>query len=89
MFVPDPVASGRPVLIWAMLRAAAHDSSQQAEVQWRPPPGGAYRTVATVSVHNPNGVLAVDVKLPGPGMLRVAWQAPSGTVYYSRDVAIR
>jgi hypothetical protein len=89
MFVPDPVASGRPVLIWAMLRSAPHDSSQQAEVQWRPPPGGAYRTVATVSVHNPNGVLAVDVKLPGPGMLRVGWQAPSGTVYYSRDVAIR
>ena len=72
-----------------MLRLAPHDSSQRAEVQWRPSQGGAFRTLQTVAVKNPNGVLAVEVKPPGPGTVRVAWHAPGGIVYYSRDVAIR
>jgi hypothetical protein len=72
-----------------MLRAAPHGSSQRAQVQWEPRAGGSFRTLETVSVHNPNGVLAVHVDPPGAGIVRVAWRPPGGgQVYYSRDVAV-
>jgi hypothetical protein len=90
VFVPDEaVPAGRPVLVWSMLRPAPHDSSQQAQVQWRAPAGGPFRTLATTSVQNPNGVLAVKVGVPGSGVLRVAWRSPGGAVYYSRGVEVR
>ena len=90
IYVPDPnAARGQPVLVWAMLRPAPPDSSQQAQVQWRPAAGGAFRTLARVSVDNPTGALAVHVRVRGPGVLRVAWRASGGRVYYSRLVAVR
>jgi hypothetical protein len=89
LYVSDQRASGGEVLAWAMLRPAPHNSSQQAEVQWQPVSGGTFRTLATVGTHNPNGVLAVHVSVPGSGVLRVAWRSPSGRVYYSRRVGVR
>jgi hypothetical protein len=90
IFVPDPrVAKGAPVLVWAMLRPAPHNSSQRAEVQWQPAGGGTFRTVTTVATHNPNGVLAVHVVVPGTGAVRVAWRATGSVVYYSRLVGVR
>jgi hypothetical protein len=79
---------GRPVLVWAMLRPAPPGSPQRARVQWEPRAGASFRTLKTVSVQNPNGVLAVHVDPPGAGVLRVAWTASGGKVYYSRDVAV-
>jgi hypothetical protein len=90
IFVPDPrEAKGASMLIWAMLRPAPHNSSQHAQVQWRPAGGGDFKTVRTVGTHNPNGVLAVHVGVPGTGTLRVVWRAPGGAVYYSREVGVR
>jgi hypothetical protein len=90
LFLPDPVTSkGRPTLVWAMLRSAPHDSSQQAQIQWQPLRGGPYRTLATVSTDNPNGVLATRLQLPGAGVIRVAWTSPSGQLVYSRRVGVR
>jgi hypothetical protein len=90
LFVPDPVVrTGHPTLIWAMLRAAAHGSAQAARVQWQPSRGGAFRTLATVSASNPNGVLAATLQLPGAGVVRIAWTAPSGQLVYSRLVGVR
>ena len=88
LFLPDPVlGSGRRVLVWAMLRAAAHDSGQLAQIQWRPEHGN-YRTVTEVTVDNPNEVLVDSVSLPGPGVVRVAWRSPHGLVH-SRAVGVR
>ncbi len=90
VFVPSQtVASGGQVLVWSMLRPAAASSSQQARVQWRAASGAPFRTLTTASVQNPTGALAVKVGVPGSGVLRVAWRAPGGVVYYSRGVAVR
>jgi hypothetical protein len=90
VFVPDQaVPARRPVLVWSMLRPAPHDSSQRAQVQWRPPSGGPFRTVATASIQNPTGVLAVKVGVPASGVLRIAWRSAGGAMYYSRGVAVR
>jgi hypothetical protein len=89
LFIPDPSpGGGGPVLVWAMLRPAPPDSRQEAEIQWAST-GGAFRTLETVGVQNPGGVLAVNVTPPGPGVVRVAWRSPGGTIYYSRLVAVR
>ncbi len=90
LFLPDPVTStGRPTLVWAMLRSAPHGSSQQAQIQWQSRRGGPYRTLATVSTDNANGVLATRLQLPGAGVVRVAWTSPSGQLVYSRRVGVR
>lgn len=90
VLIPDPSPGpGRPVLVWAMLRPAAPDSRQEAEIQWASSPSGAFRTLDTVSVQNPDGVLAASVHVPGAGFVRVAWRSPAGLVYVSRLVAAR
>jgi len=89
LFVPNPLpATGRLVLVWAMLRPGPHERSQRAQVQWRAPAGGPFRTLETVSVEDPTGVLAAHVAVPGAGLVRVAWRAPSGQAYYSRTVGV-
>ena len=90
IFVPDPsVAKGAQMLIWAMLRPAPHNSSQHAQVQWQPAGGGGFRTLASVGTHNPNAVLVLRLTVPGTGTVRIAWRAPGGAVYHSREVGVR
>jgi hypothetical protein len=89
LFLPDPVLGhSRRVLVWAMLRAARGKVGQVASIQWRPQ-AGAYRTIARVEARGPNDVVVDDVRLPGPGIVRVAWRAPGGAVEYSRQAAVR
>jgi len=88
IWVPAPTsASGKPVLVWGMLRPAAPNSSQRAEIQWRSP-AGAYRTVATVTVNDSNNVFTHQLKLPGSGFVRFAWRAPSGQLLHSRAARV-
>ncbi|HEY2160850.1 MAG TPA: hypothetical protein VGH24_06045, partial [Solirubrobacteraceae bacterium] len=89
LFLPNPRLSGGKVLVWAMLRPAPQGTPEHATVQWRPLPGGAFRTAATLSTSDPNGVLSGDVSLPGPGVVRVQWRAPGGSMYLSRRVGVR
>jgi hypothetical protein len=89
LYVADQHVTGGQVLVWAMLRPAPHDSSKSAQIQWQPLSGGAFRTLTTESTHNPNGVLAVHVSVPGSGVLRVAWIAPDGRLHYSRRVDVQ
>jgi hypothetical protein len=90
VFVPgQAVPAGQPVLVWSMLRPAPPDSVQRARVQWRASAGGPFRTVATASIQNPTGALAVKVGVPGSGVLRIAWRSPRGAMYYSRGVGVR
>jgi hypothetical protein len=70
-----------------MLRPAAPNSSQRAEIQWRSATG-AYQTVATVHVSDPSNVFTQQLKPPGGGFIRIAWRAPSGQVVHSRAAPI-
>jgi hypothetical protein len=90
IFLPDPVVRpGRQVLVWAMLRSAPRNSRQTAQIQWRAAaPGSTYRTLRTVATDNPSEVLAARLSLPGAGMVRVQWRAPSGQLEDSRDATV-
>jgi hypothetical protein len=73
IFVPAPrVSRGAGLLVWGQLRAAPDGTAQQAVIQWRPR-GGRFSTIATVTTRNPEGYLAVLVRPPGSGDLRLAW----------------
>lgn len=88
IYLPDPVTGqGKSVLIWGMLRPAPHDSVQRAQIQWRSA-SGDFRTLTTVTTHDPNGVLNDSLKLPGPGAVRISWTAPSGQTVYSRAATV-
>jgi hypothetical protein len=90
LFVPDPVLSPRrQVLIWAMLRNAPRGSTQQVFIQWHPQDAPAYRAIGVATVRPPGEVLIDEATLPGPGVVRIAWISPRGTVEYSRGSGVR
>jgi hypothetical protein len=88
IFLPDPVLKpGHPMLVWGLLRTAPRDSSQRAQIQWRPRTGtSAYRTLQTVSTRSED--LTAWVNVPGPGSVRIGWQSPNGQMQYSRAAAV-
>jgi hypothetical protein len=92
IFVPvDTFASGGAVTVWGMLRVAPNGTAQLARIQWRPRGHGTYRTLATVTTSDPSGVLTAQVRPPGTGTVRIAWNAPDdgGTIYSRAAPVIR
>ena len=82
-----PAPAGGSVQVWGMLRPARTTAERTATVQWRPV-AGTYRTLSTVTTADPSGFLTTRVTPPGPGVLRIAWRAPGGRVFYSRGIGI-
>jgi hypothetical protein len=91
LWLPHPVLGpGHRLLVWAMLRAAPRHGQQRAQIQWRPAgQGTGYRTLATVTTSGWSQIVRAVVRLPGAGVLRVRWRAPSGQVQYSRSAPVR
>jgi hypothetical protein len=89
IFVPQPrFTSGSSVLIWGMLRGAVNGTRQRAELQWREA-RGAFKTIETVTVTDPDGFFTTNVQLPGTGFVRIAWRSPSGRTFHSRQASVR
>jgi hypothetical protein len=72
------------VTVWGMIRPA--QGATHAQIQWRDA-GGSYRTIATVSVGT-GKTFTTRVSVPGPGVVRIAWPSPSGTVFHSRAASV-
>jgi hypothetical protein len=88
IWLPSPtVAPGGRLLVWAMLRAAANDTSQTAQVQWSAAATSGFRTLVRVTTDNPDGVFEARVAVPGSGLVRVQWKAP-GQIYDSPADAV-
>jgi hypothetical protein len=86
--IPAPrFAPGAPVAVWALLRPAADGTTQRARILWRSR-RGPWRTLAVAQTHDAGGVLRSSVTPPAPGVIRVAWRAPSGREIVSRAVPI-
>ena len=88
VFVADPVlGADGTVTVWGRVRPASPGTAPTAQIQWQPP-GGSFRTVATVTARGPGHFLEARVRLPGAGALRIAWRTPAGPLLTSRVVAI-
>jgi hypothetical protein len=91
LWLPQPVLGpGHRVRVWAMLRAAPPHGHQRAQIQWRPGGGAsAYRTLQTVTSSGSSQIVQAAVRMPGAGVIRIRWRAPSGQVQYSRTAPVR
>ena len=89
LFLPDPVLdSGNRVLLWAMLRPAPANTRQRVLIEWRTQQSTVYRSIASTLARPPGEIVIDRVRLPGPGVVRIAWTAPGGVVQYSRGVGV-
>ncbi len=81
--------SGAGLEVWGCARPA-HYVSHPAPVRIELQTGGrgAFRTVATVPISDPNGYFDTVVRFPSAGQVRLAWSYPDGETIHSRLVAI-
>ena len=92
---------GRALEVWGCVRPARYGildtgSPQSAQIEFAPRAGGAFTTVQTVLVGDPdNCYFDVRTRFPGSGTVRLAYTYPAGTggglagtTVYSRTVAV-
>jgi hypothetical protein len=81
---------GARVPIWGELRPADHATVQYAVVDYRRSARASWTTLGEAETANPEGFLLSHVRIPAAGMVRLDWlDSATGTVYYSRSVAVR
>ena len=79
---------GRRFHLWGLLRPAPNGTPQSARVEFARSGSRAFRTVATLTTTSLRGVVNARVTLPGSGLVRLAWTAPGGPTYTSREVGV-
>jgi hypothetical protein len=93
IFLPRTSARrGWPLEVWGCVRPAhfaALDTgrAQTAAIQLRHG-AGAFQTLTTVAINQPQEYFDLRVAFPASGAVRVAWTDPFGRTIYSREVAV-
>ncbi len=90
-----PVTSGRlnqALEVWGCVRPADYvrrrtREPQQVRIEFAAGNGHAFKTLRTVTVHDPHGYYDVAVAFPGSGQVRAAWTG-LGATWYSRVQSI-
>jgi hypothetical protein len=84
-------AKGHALEVWGQVAPAKYEpmsSRADAEIQFKPSSGGAWKTVKTVSTRTSEGYFDTQVAFPGSGAVRIRWTAGSGGPITSRTTAI-
>jgi hypothetical protein len=81
-------APGPRVPVWGQLRPADHSKRQTAVIDFRPAGSTSWRRLESVATDNSEGFVVTHVAVPSPGLLRLGWKSPAGTVFYSRSVPL-
>jgi hypothetical protein len=92
VYMPESsVRRNRSALVWGCARPAHAYHQPTLAVQYQSGRHGAFRTIATVSIHNVRGYFETHVRLSSSGALRLAWTYPGGATVYSRvtNVTVR
>ena len=87
IWLPNP-HHGRRVTVWGQLRPADHTTTQYGEIEFRRTGSRSWRELAEVQTNNSEGYLVSHVSIPAAGLVRLGWLDPSGSVSYSRSVAV-
>ena len=94
IFLPvTTIARGARAEIWGCVRPARFvmrdtQTPQRVLIQFQPRTGGAFRTLRTVTLTDPDGYFDVLQELPGSGTVRTAWTYPHGPQIVSRSVSV-
>jgi hypothetical protein len=94
LFLPvTRTATGHPLEVWGCVRPA-HQAArtshrpQSVHIQFQRASGGAFSTVQTVKLTDPDGYFDVRATFPGRGSVRLTWTYPHGQTIHSRTVAV-
>jgi hypothetical protein len=87
IWVPAPHPGSR-VTIWGQLRPADHTHTQTGLIDFQPQGSASWRRLGSVKTTSAEGFLLTHVAVPSAGLLRLAWQSPSGPMFYSRSVPV-
>jgi hypothetical protein len=94
LYLPVTTASSSTALeVWGGVRPAHYAQQQtgqvqQAQLQFQAGGRGAFRSLRVITLTNPHGYFDVSQRVPGSGVLRIAWTYPHGPTIYSRTVAV-
>jgi hypothetical protein len=84
------IRRGHTLRVWGLVRTAPNGARQQVSVQFRR--RGRHRHFKTIAVRTTealHGYLDTRVRVPGSGLIRLAWQSPGAKkATYSRLVAV-
>lgn len=84
-----PVARhGHSVAVWGQLRPANHTTTQQGVIDFRPRGSSSWSEIAHIQTNSPEGFIYNHVSIPSAGDVRLGWLEPSGSILYSRTVAV-
>jgi hypothetical protein len=92
VFLPETTVRRRHTArVWGFVRAAPRGTVATVAVQFKRRSGrGAFRTLRSLRTGGTTRYLDVRLRLPGTGLLRLAWAPPGGgAVVYSRVVGVR
>lgn len=82
-------AHDQAVEVWGAVRPARHERRPQSAVlEFQPAGGGAFRTIRTLSITDPDGYFDVRQTFPASGTVRLAYTYPQGPRAVSRSVSI-
>jgi hypothetical protein len=94
IYLPSAQATaGRGLEVWGCVRPAhyvqlATHAPQRVQIELQPSTGGAFKTLKTVEITDPNGYFDTKLPFPSSGTVRLAWSYPQGPTIYSRTVPI-
>jgi hypothetical protein len=77
---------GQALDVWGDVRPAHWQPSssktpQIALIQFEPPGGGGFKTIARVTITDKYGYFNTSVTFPSSGSVRTAWSSPTGQIY--------
>jgi hypothetical protein len=87
IWLPDQHHGSR-VTVWGQLRPADHQTLQYGVLEFKPSHSSSFKTIRELQTGSSQGFFVAHVAIPSAGELKLAWLAPSGTVYYSRTIPI-
>lgn len=79
---------GSRVAVWGQLRAANHSQLQYGVLEYRRLRARGWSINRVIQTGSPEGFFVAHVSLPAAGAVRLAWEAPTGQIEYSRTVTI-
>jgi hypothetical protein len=84
---------GHAIEVWGCVRPARFakletGAPQRVEIQYAPGPGGAFKTVRTVTLTDPYGYFDIRQTFAGDGTVRLSWAYPRGPTIFSRPVRV-
>jgi hypothetical protein len=80
---------GRSLEVWGAVRPAhTAPGRQSAQIEFQPRSHGAFTTLRTVVISNPQGYFDLRLAFPRSGTVRIAWTPPGAAPIYSRSQSI-